>query len=269
VARPALVLSPPRGTDFDPLVPLAVSWSGRPVGSILSLVAGSTPGDSDVAMALDLAEVTTMVTLGVSGLAVVHLALWLRLGGEAWVYSARYYAQEGDGAATWARKTLTRWFVDAWDACPAQVPEEVGFDPDDAAHTAPWTPQEVRETVGYVLLRFAEVDRQTDPSPCGVNGAGQVEVRMRAQWDLEFEIRTPSDGDAALGELYAERFERLYEGVSLRRPGAVYGSIRQHGSNAPRRVGGGDDGAYRTLLLYVRVEVSERRLRVGAQEAEP
>lgn len=168
-------------------------------------------------------------------------------------------------ASTAARRLVTGYWIANWSLCPAGVPEQVDFDPGQAADVAPWTTDQVRQSVGYVLLRFSELDRWGGPL-AGEVGGKQYHHTFTLDM-LQFEISTPSGVDAALAEGYAARIEDLFAGVTLRLddPQVV---VRQLSSQYPiRRRGGGDDGSFRRALVEVQVERRERTPLAGQQEA--
>lgn len=169
---------------------------------------------------------------------------------------------------TIARRLVGRYWLDAWTLCPAGVPQQVDFDPDAYPDVAPWTVDQVRKTVGYVVLRFNEIDRWGGPLAGDLPDGTHSRYTFTRTW-LEFQILTPSAVDAALAETYAARIEELFAGVTLRNEDPLV-VIRQLSSENPvRRRSGIDDGSFRTLFVDVKVERRERTALAGAKEVTP
>jgi hypothetical protein len=168
-------------------------------------------------------------------------------------------------AQTVARRLASAYWQDRFTAAATGVPEQVDFDRDNPEDVAPFTLQQVRDTVGYVLLRFDEVDRWGGPL-AGDDGAGNRTRYFFTLENLEFEIRTPTGADAVLEESYAETIETLFTGVTLRHDEDPLVVLRNHGEHPVRRRAGSDDGSFRQLYLDVKLERRERRVLAGAQE---
>jgi hypothetical protein len=168
---------------------------------------------------------------------------------------------------TIGRRLVCAHFADRWTLSPYGIPERVDFDPEEPAQVSPWTVAEVRDTVGYVLLRFDQLDNWPD-SPSFDDGAGGL-ARFEVTVDrVEVEIRTPAAGDTELAETYTFAVRNIFRGLYLRNPSPPPSVVLRHlGAQHPIRDRPGiDDGNFRQRYIHVELERREQVALAGAQE---
>ncbi|HAX82092.1 MAG TPA: hypothetical protein DCY40_05960 [Actinobacteria bacterium] len=176
------------------------------------------------------------------------------------------------------RKIVGRIFLEGWHGVggaerrhSASAVAGVSFDPDVAADTAPYTPQEVRTAVGYVRMQIDEVDNAGDGLSSG-EVDGKLATFERTLLNCQFAIRIPAESDQALAETYASALGALYRGIFVEHPGPPWLSLRNHPTVYPHRrrdQAGLDDGPWRLSFLDVRLIRRTRNAHVGAQEVAP
>lgn len=221
------------------------------------------------------------------------------LPGERWVLvweieGIRYYRDWRAGAApdadlppeTIIRRLVGRVWLEAWLGsglderrfCPARLlgftGEEASFAADSTADVAPWTPAEVRSSVGYALLRLRELDRFDDDLCAGSEVIESVEVITSQEYvlyALDFELVLPSKPAAgvdpiALMEQRRAAIEEIFKGFSLLPNEGPVLSIRQLARYPTRRRGSTDDGTWRRAYLTVQIRARIRRIHAGLQE---
>lgn len=171
---------------------------------------------------------------------------------------------------TTARHLINRHWMDLWvgptglvkshsAAVPAGLPGvPISFDVRDPTHTAPWTPDEVRLQVGYVLASMRELARDTI-AIAGLNPAGSaLEVPEEIWWQVEFQVTVPRSATPSLAEGFAAELEALYRGVTLI-DSATGVSVRNLPGTRPSayRSGGiGDQFAWMFVDVFLRSEAT-------------
>lgn len=164
---------------------------------------------------------------------------------------------------TTERRLLVNFFLPRWTLSPVAV-QGLTFDPDDSGDTAPWTPAQVRTSVGYVVLRFFEVITQPGELSSGTEGSLIVAEHERITL-LEVEISIPSEQDIAVDESYQQEVESILSGLAIMHPDPWLW-ITQLASDPVRYRVGDDNGTWRTSFADVRFLRRERRSLVGLQE---
>lgn len=277
----------PRVTPGAVIIPLRLAAQTIPVNALRN---GTTSGVT-----------LTVIELG-SGMEPGDYAVtgWpAALPGERWVLvweidGIRYYRDWRAGAApeadlppeTVIRRLLGRYWLEAWMGpalderlyCPARAlgfaGEEASFSVDSADDVSPWTPSEVKTSVGYALLRLRELDRFDDGVTAGattIDSEDRIVSHEYRLYALDFELAVPSKpkGGAdpiAIVEQRRAAIEAIFEGLSLLPEDQQVLSMRQLGRYPTRRRGGSDDGTWRRAFLTVQIRARVRRIHAGPQE---
>lgn len=169
-------------------------------------------------------------------------------------------------------KYLRRSFLgpdyDQKTLCPVAIPQ-VSFDPTKADDVAPFTPTEVRDSVGYVSLTLHEIDAFQGDVAGGIATVGGVD-RMTSVWytltRCRFAIRVPGPAPHALTETYQEKLLELFLGLSILESGPPEIHLRQLVQYPPRIWGDSHDSTWRERVLDIPIRRRERRAHAGAQE---
>lgn len=269
--RPDLALAPVPGSSIPPGAAV-LSWT-PPIGTVGAIaLAGTAAGDSDVLARTAIAPGAPISLTVPVGSRRIYLSLLVDAGADSYAYSPIYSV---DGAPippeTVYRRLLANYFLEAWLDCPVALPGEVSFDAEDPDDVAPWTVQQVRETVGYVVLRFRELTRLDDgltATAAGPPGSERVVSGEYVQVALDFNVLIPSKADDATTTAEARRFEveRLFQGLAIYPEGTDVLSIRNHARFPTVKREGADDGTWRRSYLTVQVQIRVRRSHAGVQE---
>jgi hypothetical protein len=251
------------------------------------VIVGSAPGDADLSGPVVLSPGQPVAFTFPPEARRAYVSAWLTDAPGTFAYSLTFWRAAADLAAeTVVRRLLGSYWLEGWMGpslderrlCPARVlgfaGEEVSFSAESVDDVAPWTPAEVRSSVGYALLRLRELDRFDDGLSAGVErieGAERVVSREYRLYALDFDFALPSkpaggvDPVTAIEQRRAE-VENLFEGLALLPEGTPVLSIRQLARYPTRRRGGFDDGTWRRAYLTVQVRARVRKIHSGPQE---
>lgn len=150
--------------------------------------------------------------------------------------------------------------------CPVAVPG-VDFDASDASLTAPFTPAEVRDQVGYVSLHVRELDAAPGGPVSGLDGSGKPVTTVYVKSRLRFVIRVPGSADLKTTETYDERIRDLFVGLRMPYQGPPRFLLRQSPVQDPPLVWtDADDGDWRRRALDINIRREELRTLAGVQE---
>ncbi len=173
------------------------------------------------------------------------------------------------------RQILAKYFregflgplTDQTDFSPVAIPG-IDFDETVAALTAPFTPDQVRDLVGFVELSLREIDSWDGETTSGVTAAGDIVSRTYTLTRCRFEIRIPGaieDVEEQL-ERREEKLRELFIGVRIVHDGPPALFFRQLAIFPPTVWSDTDDGDWRRRVLDIPIRRSERRTHAGVQE---
>jgi hypothetical protein len=171
------------------------------------------------------------------------------------------------------RRIIMKYLRPRWSLSPITF-QGLIFKPDSSTDTAPWTPDEVRHSVGYVVVRFNEIDRTPSGVTSGVNSAtGSFEYELEARVELQCEIVVPAGVGLDRDEKLADALENLLIGLRVEHETAPVLHVRQEPSSPPEREWmrqeQADRNEWRRSTLTVPLTRRERRVLVGTQEVLP
>jgi hypothetical protein len=183
----------------------------------------------------------------------------------------------GDIAETVARRMLSTYLAEAFlgptltgkTYCPF-VSEGLIFDLDNSTQTAPFTPQEVHNDVGYVVMTLFTNPSREQRFASGTRLVGGVtKIFSIEQTDIraEFEVVIPLAKDIAIGEVYTELLKTKLRGVVLR--SQVPDVLLRNLPAFPIECGEwreGEDASFSSRLVTVYLERTEPVVHAGLQE---
>lgn len=151
--------------------------------------------------------------------------------------------------------------------CPVGVPGIV-FDPENPAHTAPFTTAEVLGNVGYALLSVDHLGSRGDGVASGVDHAGALHSHRTVIVLARFTLHLPDSGDRmARVEDLQDRLETLFAGATFRHDGPPAFTLRQPTTRPPTyREGRTEDAGWTVRSVEMRFEREERVQLAGLQE---
>jgi len=192
--------------------------------------------------------------------------------GYAWAVSA---LTTGDlPPETVARRLLVDYIrrgflgetLDQKDFCPVAIPG-VTFDESNAAHASPFTPEEVRETVGFAALYIWDVADADDGTTSGVDATGSMVSSELVRTRVRADFTVPRSKEmAARIELYSDRFRDLMRGLSISHDGPPTLKITQRADALPQQLADSDSSNFRRRSIVIDVERRYRRTHAGPQE---
>ncbi len=269
--RPDVALVPVPGSSV-PVGPAMFSWTA-PVGTIGAIaLAGTSAGDCDVLARTALAPGAPISLTVPTGSRRLYLSLLVDAGASSYAYFPVYSVSGAPiPPETVYRRLLATYFLEAWLDCPVALPGEVSFDAENAEDVAPWTVDQVRSTVGYVVLRFRELARADDGLTAtseGPPGSERIVSGEFIQVALDFIVLLPSKASdtTTTAELRRFEIESLFKGLAIYPEGTDVLSIRNHARFPTVKREGADDGTWRRSYLTVQVQIRVRRPHAGAQE---
>lgn len=203
-----------------------------------------------------------------------------------WTYAEFQYTQTwrdaktivpGDIPETVARRMLSTYLAEAFQGstltsktyCPF-VPEGNTFDPENADDTAPFTPAEVQQQVGYVVMTLFPSPSPVQSFSCGTMIVGGLPVLYHLEQTIlraEFEVAIPAAVDISRGEIYTELLKTRLRNVVL--SSQVPDVMLRNHTSSPIECGEwleGDSAAFSSRLITVYFERTEPVIHAGPQE---
>lgn len=161
--------------------------------------------------------------------------------------------------SNYIRKGFLGEGLDSTLLCPIKIPG-VSFDRRRAEDVAPFTPEEVESTVGFIELNLSEVDSWDGLTTSGPEGSTfYTLMRCRAT------IRVPGRSASRI-EDYVQRIKDLTTGLRIVYDGPPKIYIRNLAKFPPRPAGNFDDGDWRRREIDFFFRRHERRAHAGVQE---
>lgn len=169
------------------------------------------------------------------------------------------------------RLLLSRRLRDYWTRSPVSTPG-VSFKPERTADVSPFTPAQVRDSVGYVEMSLHRVDSWQNDATSGIATVSPgVERPVSSLYTLtraRFTIRLPGKVGAReqLLETYSDDLRNLFLGLRIVHAGPPKVILRQLVTDPPRVWRDTDDGDWRRRDIDFPVRRWERREHVGVLE---